>query len=71
VTTPTTEQNWRGVAGDDIAGDELTDATSARLATRSRRLLADLLRPYRTAIKWLIGIVVIEIAARLSIPYLV
>jgi ABC-type multidrug transport system fused ATPase/permease subunit len=71
VTTPTTEQNWRGVAGDDIAGDELTDATSARLATRSRRLLADLLRPYRTAIKWLIGIVVIENAARLSIPYLV
>ncbi|MBF4766481.1 ABC transporter ATP-binding protein [Nocardioides agariphilus] len=71
MTTPTTEQNWRGVAGDDIAGDELTDATSARLATRSRRLLADLLRPYRTAIKWLIGIVVIENAARLSIPYLV
>ena len=38
---------------------------------RSRRLLADLLRPYSRVIKWLIVIVVIENAARLSIPYLV
>ena len=45
--------------------------TSARLATRSRRLLGDLLRPHRTAIKWLILIVLVENAARLSIPLLV
>src|SRR3954452_3335236 len=68
---PVAEQDWRGVAADNIAGDELTDLTSARLATRSRRLLADLLRPQRTAIKWLILIVLIENAARLSIPFLV
>ena len=68
---PSTEQAWRGVAADNIAGDELTETTSARLATRSRRLLKDLLSPYSTAIKWLVVIVVAENAARLSIPYLV
>jgi ATP-binding cassette subfamily B protein len=66
----TTDQAWRGVAADGHA-DELTDETSARLATRSRRLLRDLLRPYSTAIRWLVLIVVVENAARLSIPYLV
>ncbi len=68
---PLPEQAWRGVAADNIAGDELSDATSARLATRSRRLLKDLLSPYSKAIKWLVVIVVVENAARLSIPYLV
>jgi ATP-binding cassette, subfamily B, bacterial len=70
VSTAGTEQAWRGVAADGRA-DELTEETSARLATRSRRLLADLLRPYATAIRWLVVIVVVENAARLSIPYLV
>ena len=56
-------QAWRGVAADGHA-DTLTDETSARLAGRSRRLLADLLRPYSRVIKWLIVIVVIENAAR-------
>jgi ATP-binding cassette, subfamily B, bacterial len=70
-TTTSTEQAWRGVAADEIAGDQLTDETSARLATRSRRLLGDLLKPYATALKWLMVIVVIENAARLSIPFLV
>ena len=55
----------------DGHADSLTDETSARLAGRSRRLLADLLRPYSRVIKWLMVIVVIENAARLSIPYLV
>ena len=68
---PAAEQDWRGVAADNLAGDELTELTSARLATRSRRLLGDLLRPHRTAIKWLILIVLVENAARLSIPLLV
>jgi len=63
-------QDWRGVAADGHA-DELTEATSARLAARSRRLLRDLLRPYSRLIRWLIVIVVVENAARLSIPYLV
>ncbi len=66
-----TEQAWRGVAADGMADEDMTAATSKGLATRSRRLLKDLLRPYSKAIKWLIVIVVVENAARLSIPYLV
>ncbi len=66
-----TEQAWRGVAADGMADEDMTAETSTRLATRSRRLLKDLLRPYATAIRWLVLIVVIENAARLSIPYLV
>jgi len=71
TTPPAPQQSWRGVAADGLEQDEITAETSARLATRSRRLLRDLLRPYSTAIKWLVLIVVVENAARLSIPYLV
>src|SRR6476659_455733 len=66
----TQTQQWRGVAADDIT-DELTHETSVRLADRSRRLLRDLLAPYKRAIQLLVVIVVVENAARLSIPYLV
>src|SRR6476620_3092608 len=69
-TQQTEIQQWRGVAADDLT-DELTHETSARLANRSRRLLRDLLAPYRRAIQLLVAIVVVENAARLSIPYLV
>jgi ABC-type multidrug transport system fused ATPase/permease subunit len=62
-------QEWRGVAADDL--DEITAETSAKLAARSRRLLRDLLRPYSGVLKVLMVAVVIENAARLSIPLLV
>lgn len=68
MSSPT--QQWRGVAADDIEGD-LTAETSARLAGRSSRLLRDVLRPWRRALWWLMVVVVVENAARLSIPYLV
>ena len=63
-------QEWRGVAADDIT-EELTTETTVRLAERSRRLLRDLLAPYRAAIWVLVAIVLVENAARLSIPFLV
>jgi ABC-type multidrug transport system fused ATPase/permease subunit len=62
-------QEWRGVAAD--GRDDLTDETNAKLAGRSRRLLRDLLRPYHRALKLLAIAVVVENAARLSIPLLV
>ncbi|GAA2492934.1 ABC transporter ATP-binding protein [Terrabacter carboxydivorans] len=68
MSSPT--QQWRGVAADDIEGD-LTAETSARLAGRSSRLLREVLRPWRRALWWLMVVVVVENAARLSIPYLV
>jgi ABC-type multidrug transport system fused ATPase/permease subunit len=63
-------ERWRGVAADEIEG-ELSAETSARLASRSRRLLGELLRPWRRALWLLVVVVVVENAARLSIPYLV
>ena len=68
--TASAGQNWRGVAADDIEG-ELSAEASAGLATRSRRLLSDLLRPWRVDLRWLVLIVLVENVARLSIPYLV
>ncbi|WP_151084715.1 ABC transporter ATP-binding protein [Nocardioides cynanchi] len=66
---PPESQKWRGVAAD--GRDDLTDETTAKLAGRSRRLLRDLLRPYRRAVKLLTIAVLVENAARLSIPLLV
>ena len=63
-------QQWRGVAADDLT-EELTAETTVRLAERSRRLLRDLLAPYRAALWALVAIVLVENAARLSIPFLV
>jgi ATP-binding cassette, subfamily B, bacterial len=62
-------QKWRGVAAD--GRDDLTAETTAKLADRSRRLLRDLLRPYHRALKFLAVAVLVENAARLSIPLLV
>ena len=39
-------QEWRGVAAD--GRDDLSAETTARLADRSRRLLKNLLTPYRS-----------------------
>jgi ATP-binding cassette subfamily B protein len=62
-------QEWRGVAAD--GRDDLTEETTARLADRSRRLLKNLLTPYGSEVKLLVVAVVVENAARLSIPLLV
>ncbi|MGI8523336.1 MAG: ABC transporter ATP-binding protein [Nocardioides sp.] len=65
----TATQDWRGVAAD--GADEIDAKTSALLAGRSRRLLRDLLSPYKRALQVLMLVVVVENATRLSIPYLV
>jgi len=64
------ESRWRGVA--EVDADEAAEQmTAARLGGGSKRLLRDLLRPYKRAIQVLVLIVVVENAARLAIPYLV
>jgi len=67
----TTEQSrWRGVA--EVDADEAAEQmTAVRLGGGSKRLLRQLLRPYKRAIQALVLIVLVENAARLSIPYLV
>ncbi len=64
-----TELSWRGVAAD--GSEDLSDEVEGLLRDRSRRLLGDLLRPHRRWIWILVAIVLVENAARLSIPYLV
>jgi ATP-binding cassette subfamily B protein len=64
------EQEWRGVAAEH-SDDELTTHTAAMLQGRSRRLLGDLVRPHRRVLYAVLAVVLVENAARLSIPYLV
>ncbi|MEU0095004.1 ABC transporter ATP-binding protein [Kribbella sp. NPDC006257] len=68
---PSVEQqhDWRGYA--EEGNDELSRATTLRLKEQSRKLLGELLRPYKKMIWLLVVIVVVENAARLSVPYLV
>ncbi len=63
------ERAWRGVAAEDA--DDLPEAVGLRLKTRSRRLLGSLLAPYRRLVLLLTVVVLLENAARLSVPRLV
>ncbi len=66
MTTPT---DWRGVAAEDE--DDIPDRVSLLLKERSRRLLGSLLRPHKRSLVWLMVVVLIENATRLSVPFLV
>ncbi|GAA3446634.1 ABC transporter ATP-binding protein [Planomonospora venezuelensis] len=68
-TTTQGTQDWRGVAAEDR--DEVPEQVSFLLRDRSRRLLADLLRPYRRRIALLVAVIVVCNAASLAIPLLV
>jgi ATP-binding cassette subfamily B protein len=62
--------SWRGLA--KVDADEAAERmTAGTLGGGSRRLLRELLTPYKRAIQLLIAIVVVENASRLAIPYLV
>jgi ATP-binding cassette subfamily B protein len=61
--------HWRGVAAQDA--EQGSDNTPLLLRERSRRLMGQLLRPHKRAIVWIMIAVLIENAARLSVPFLV
>jgi ABC-type multidrug transport system fused ATPase/permease subunit len=61
---------WRGVLESD-AEEQREEAPATRLGGASRSLLRELLRPHRRAMQVLLLVVLVENAARLSIPYLV
>ena len=67
----TTDANaaWRGVAAEKA--DEVSAGLAALLRERSRRLLGDLLRPYRRAVILTISLIVVESLAALAGPWLV
>jgi ATP-binding cassette subfamily B protein len=60
---------WRGVAAEKA--DEVSAGLAALLRERSRRLLGDLLRPYRRAVIATISLFVVESLAALAGPLLV
>ncbi|HEV3350516.1 MAG TPA: ABC transporter ATP-binding protein [Methylomirabilota bacterium] len=60
---------WRGVASEEI--DEFSASVAGLLRRRSRRLLAELARPYRWRIALAGLLIVVRSAAYLSLPYLV
>ncbi len=60
---------WRGVAAEKA--DEVSAGLAALLRERSRRLLGDLLRPYRRAVIATISLIVVQSLAALAGPWLV
>ncbi|SDT40125.1 ABC-type multidrug transport system, ATPase and permease component [Friedmanniella luteola] len=67
-SAPEIEQ-WRGVSAE--GNDDLSTRGTVLLRRRSRALLGDLLRPYHRWIWVLVVAVVLENAARLSVPWMV
>ena len=65
----TATDSWRGVAAEKA--DEVSAGLAALLRERSRRLLGDLLRPYRRAVIATIALIVVESLAVLAGPWLV
>ena len=66
---PNEPDRWRGVAAEEV--DEFSASVAGLLRRRSRRLLATLARPYRSAIAVAVVLIAVRSAAYLSIPYLV
>lgn len=69
-----TAPDWRGAASSDEDHSVEDAATAKRLLLlrgRSRRLMGELLRPHKRLMWWVLLVVLLENAARLSVPYLV
>ena len=61
---------WRGVFETDAA-EAAERMRAGKIGAAARRLLRDLLAPYRRQLGWLLLVVLVENISRLSIPYLV
>jgi ABC-type multidrug transport system fused ATPase/permease subunit len=62
-------QSWRGIATEQV--DEVSAPLAALLRRRSRKLLADLLRPHRRGVAWTAAAIVVASLAALAGPYLI
>ncbi len=69
TTQPQQVEAWRGIASEEV--EEVTAKLSALLRRRARRLLADLLRPYRRPVMVSGLLIVIANVAALAGPWLV
>jgi ATP-binding cassette subfamily B protein len=68
-SSPRASTAWRGVAAEKT--DEVSSGLAALLRDRSRRLLGDLLRPYRRAVIATVSLIVVASLAALAGPWLV
>jgi ATP-binding cassette, subfamily B, bacterial len=68
VTAEATSQ-WRGIATEQV--DDVSAPLAALLRRRSRRVLADLLRPHRRGVAWTAAAIVVASLAALAGPWLV
>jgi ATP-binding cassette, subfamily B, bacterial len=68
-TTAPAGQDWRGIAAEDV--DEVTPSLATLLRLRGRRLLQDLLRPYRARVASILLLIVLANIAALAGPWLV
>ena len=63
------KDRWRGVAAEEL--DEFSPNVAGLLRRRSRKLLAELARPYRTQIVLASVLITLRSAGYLAIPYLI
>lgn len=64
------QRAWRGQLAPE-SEDDPTVGTSQERRADARRLLGDLLRPYRRVLVWLAIVIVVENVARLAVPKMV
>jgi ATP-binding cassette, subfamily B, bacterial len=69
VSQPAQRDAWRGVAGEEV--DDLPSDVSALLRRRSRRLLGQLIAPYRWRLLAAVALITLRSGGALGIPYLV
>ena len=69
VTVPAGDEEWRGVAAEDV--DDLSTQAGIRLAARSRRLLGSLLRPHRRRLLATLVLIIVEQGSYMIGPLLV
>ena len=69
ASQPAQRDAWRGVAGEEV--DDLPADVSALLRRRSRRLLGQLIAPYRWRLLAAVALITLRTGGALGIPYLV
>lgn len=69
ASQPAQRDAWRGVAGEEV--DDLPSDVSALLRRRSRRLLGQLIAPYRWRLLAAVALITLRTGGALGIPYLV
>ncbi|MFN2518538.1 MAG: ABC transporter ATP-binding protein [Jatrophihabitantaceae bacterium] len=76
IETPSDPATWQGKLTPDAAQaarihDEVQTTGRPRLRSDARRLLADLIRPHRRAIGWVLMAVLVQVAATMAAPWLI